>query len=297
MTYSFVTPRVVAPGSRLAVVAPCGPFDEAAFGRGVDALRSHYEVTFDPTIFTRKGYLAGDDDRRIGELVDALDDERVDAIVCARGGYGATRILDALDVARVRRARKLLVGFSDVTALHALWSRAGVPSIHGPMVAALGNATDSLRARFIDALEGRHIRTIEGLDPIVEGQADGILIGGNLAVLAALAGTPFAPPLEGSVLFLEDIGERPYRVDRMLTTLHQAGWFERVRGVILGAFTDCDSTSDATRVDEVLIERLGRLRIPVMRGVPSGHLDDNLELHFGRRIAIASASGTLKYLV
>lgn len=135
MKTSFAPGREVRPGSVLRLVAPSGPFDKEAFDRGVHFLRARYEVRFDDRIFAQQGYLAGNDKRRHGELLDALNDPDADAIVAARGGYGSTRLLERLDTAMVRQANKRLVGFSDITALHALWARAALESLHAPMVA------------------------------------------------------------------------------------------------------------------------------------------------------------------
>lgn len=294
----FQSPRAIREGSTLAVIAPSSPFDRDEFDAGLARLRARYVVTCDEGVFSQAGFLAGDDDRRAAELVRALDDERVDAIVCARGGYGATRILPRIPVDAVRRANRLLVGFSDVTALHALWARAGVRSMHGAMVAALGRGSDAAAARWFEALEGRFVESLSGLMPLASGpdrRARGPLLGGNLAVLAALVGTPHAPPLDGAVLFLEDVGERPYRVDRMLTQLEQAGWFDRVAAVLVGGFTDAAAGRDGTSVEDVLRERLGRLGRPVLSGVPSGHLDDNLELPLGALVEVDAATGSVRF--
>lgn len=258
------------------LVAPSGPFDLEGFERGVAWLRERYVVSHREDIVARSGFLAGSDARRAGELNEALADPAIDAIVAARGGHGATRILGALDVEQVRAARKLLVGFSDITALHAIWSRAGLRSIHGPMVATLGRQP-SARERWIRAVEGEVSEPIE-TTPITPGLAEGPLVGGNLSVLAALVGTPYFPPLEGAVLFLEDVNEAPYRLDRLLTTLRNAGVLGGVRGIALGQFT---TSAPEAGTDAVLRERLGDLGIPVVLGVPSGHVDDNLELPLG----------------
>jgi muramoyltetrapeptide carboxypeptidase len=189
------------------------------------------------------------------------------------------------------------VGFSDVTALHAAWARAGVRSLHAPMVSALGRAGGALVDRWMSAVEGATPEPIGHLTALAgRGQAEGPLVGGNLAVLAALAGTPFAPPLDGSILFLEDVGERPYRIDRMLTTLRHAGWLERVSGVVLGAFTGAEPAPDGTTSDEVLAERLGDLSVPVLGAIPAGHVDDNLELPLGARVALDGTRGELRFL-
>lgn len=286
MTKPFGEAREVRPGSVLRLVAPSGPFDRDAFERAVVFLEARYDVRYDDRIFAEEGYLAGDDARRLSELRDALADPDADAIVAARGGYGATRLLDALEPSEVRKARKLLVGFSDVTALHALWARAGIRSLHAPMVAWLGRADELQRAQWVAALEGTRT-SLADLTPIsdVETGATGPLVGGNLAVLAALCGTPYAPPLTGTILFLEDVGEAPYRVDRMLTTLSQAGWLDRVAGILLGEFIACEG-KHGVAVATVLKERLGHLDVPVLSGAPSGHGMHNRALAFGRLVEL-----------
>lgn len=273
-------------------MAPSGPFDEVAFDAGVAFLRTRYEVRVDDEVRAKKGYLAGDDARRLAELHRALDEEGTRAIVCARGGFGATRLLDALDVEQVRRAKKLLVGFSDVTALHALWARAELGSMHGPMVAWLGRANEDGRADWVAALEGRTLHA-RGLRAVVRGRAEGVLLGGNLAVLAALVGTPYSPPLEGAVLFLEDVGEAPYRIDRTITQLRQAQWFRGVRAIVLGDFVRCAPGDHGVSVEEVLEERLGDLGVPVVAGLCAGHGATNHALPFGARVVVDADAGTL----
>jgi len=286
----MASPRPVSPGSRLAVVAPAGPFDPEAFRRGVAWLRERYQITHDDGIFSRTGYFAGDDERRLAELLAAIEDDAVDAILCARGGFGATRLLPGLDTESIRGANKRIVGYSDISALHAAWARAGVPSLHAPMVASLGNASETVRRRWIEALEHPEApseRELARLDRTGTDSAEGRLIGGNLAVLGALNGTPYAPPLDGALLFIEDVGERPYRVDRMLTTLHQSGWFERLRGVVIGAFTQGDPGSDGVSLDDVFARHFGEAAFPVLTGLSAGHVDDNEPLPFGGPARIA----------
>ncbi len=243
----------------------------------------------------RRGYLAGDDPRRLAELWRALEEPDTRAIVCARGGYGAMRLLDRLPPGTVRRARKVLVGFSDVTALHASWALAGLRSLHAPMAASLAKASDPALARWFAGLEGE-VPAPFPVEPLVPGVAEGPLLGGNLAVLAALLGTPFLPPLDGAILFLEDVGERPYRVDRMLTQLRLAGVFARVSGVAIGSFRACDPGPDGVTVEEVLRERLRELNVPVALGVPAGHIDDNVPLPLGARARLDAEHGELALL-
>jgi muramoyltetrapeptide carboxypeptidase len=287
------TQRYLAPGARVALVAPAGPFDVADFERGVARLSRHFDVHYDPGIFERQGYLAGSDARRSHELQAALSQPRIDGIIAARGGYGVTRILDRIDVAAVRGSAPLLVGFSDITALHALWAKAAVGSVHGSMVASLGRCSESLFERWRAALEGRFPERLENLQTVCPGACEGVLLGGNLTVLTALIGTRHFPPLAEAVLFFEDVGERPYRVDRMLTTWRQAGAFAGVRGIVLGAFVQGEAGPDGVDLQSVLHERLADLGIPVAMGLPAGHVDDNTELPLGRRVSLDASAGCL----
>jgi len=292
MLRAFIQPRV-ARGARIALIAPSGPFDVAAFERGVDRLQMYYDVHYSPEIAARTGFLAGEDARRLNELRAALTDPQVAAILAARGGYGATRILPQLSAAEVRQHAPLLVGFSDITALHALWAHAGVGSMHGSMVATLGTCSDDLFQRFCAALEGEFPSEYIELTTVVPGQAEGVLLGGNLAVLTALLGTPHFPPLEGALLFLEDIGERPYRVDRMLTSWRSADAFRGVRGIVLGAFVQGDPGPDGVTLSDVLHERLSDLGIPVATELSAGHIANNVELPFGRAVTLDATRGSL----
>ena len=292
MSDCFPSARSITEGAVLAIVAPSGAFHPRSFDQGVEWLRERYEVRFDEGIYSEQGYFAGSDERRLKEFQDAIRDPKVDAILCARGGYGATRLLSDLSVEEVKEANKLLVGFSDVTALHALWARAGVRSMHAPMVSALGRANSDVKEEWRRVFEGTsETRSWQGLETITEGTAEGRLIGGNLSVICALLGTPFFPSLNDCVLFLEDVGERPYRVDRMLTTMIQAGCFAHCSGVVLGAFTDGEPGKDGVSVDDVLRERLGGLGIPVVKGLPAGHIDDNAPLMFGTNICLDGKGG------
>jgi muramoyltetrapeptide carboxypeptidase len=280
----------------VSVVAPAGPFDVDDFERGLARLRERYDVQYQPDVIARAGYFAGDDARRLAELQRALDDDGLDGIIAARGGYGATRLLSLLDFRSLARRPKLLVGFSDISALHAQWARARVLSVHGTMVAALGRSELRLWERHHAALEGQFIERFAGLTTLAPGRAEGVLLGGNLTVLHALLGTPYALPTAGAILFFEDIGERPYRVDRMLTSWRDAGAFAAVRGIVLGAFVQGDPGADGVSLQTVLAERLGDLGVPVLSGLPAGHIDDNAELAMGRRVLLDGARGELQLL-
>lgn len=288
----FARPHALYRGARVRVVAPSGTFDRDRFEAGVARLSKHYDVAFDERIFARAGYLAGDDDRRAAELLEALDDPFCQAIVCVRGGYGAMRLLPRVPLSAIAKRPRLLVGFSDVTALHVAWQRARVTSVHGAMVASLGELDEPSFTRWRRCLEGATPEPIAGLRTIVGGRARGVLVGGNLSIVHALEGTPFSAHAIGRILFLEDTGEAPYRVDRMLTTLRLSGFFDGVRGIALGAFTHANPGPHGVSVEEVLRERLSDLGVPVVSGVPAGHVDDNLELPFGVEVILdACADG------
>lgn len=283
-------------GSNVTVVAPAGPFDLGGFERGLSALRRRYRVRVSDDIYTRSGYFAGDDSRRIREFNDALSDTDCEAIIAARGGYGCARILPHLNFSQLRTHPKLLIGFSDITALHAQWYRMGIGSLHGTMVASLGNASSEQRARLFEAMEGRLPDAFAGLTCIAGGHAEGALFGGNLAVLSSLLGTPYAPDFDDGVLFIEDVGERPYRVDRLLTTLHLGGYLGRLAAVIVGAFTSGDPGADGVHVADVIQERLGSLHCPVVSGMPCGHIHNNCPLPLGARVAVDGNQGRVELL-
>ncbi len=271
----LITPPPLRPGDRIAVVAPSSPFDRERYDQGRAWLAARYEVTARDDLFTRTGYLAGDDARRREELSTALADPTVKAVVAARGGYGATRFAHTLDWAAFARAPKWLVGFSDVTALHVEATRAGVRSLHGAMVCSLGGGTEEARERWRVAIEGEPLTPWTDLQPWSAGTATGPAFGGNLALLEASAAAGRLAVPDGAVLFVEDCTERPYRVDRMLTALLVGGHLARVGAVVVGGFTDCNPGPDGVTVEDVLRERLLGLGVPAVAGAPFGHGDEN----------------------
>lgn len=272
---SRVRPPRLAPGDPVALIAPAGPVPREAFEVGRALLAERYALRFDESgLFTRTGYLAGSDERRLDELGAALLDRHVRAIVCARGGYGITRLLDKLPPDLLRLDPKPLVGFSDITALHAACLRAGLVSVHAPVVTQLGKLDEpaATAAQLILRLESPEPQAPwTGLSVLARGTATGLAVGGNLEVLSRLLGTPWLPPLDGAVLFLEEVAERGYRLDRLLTHLGAAGVFSRVGAVVLGDFVDCDAPDGSTTAADILRERLAHLPIPVVAGGPFGH--------------------------
>jgi len=283
-------PPAVAPGGRIRVVAPAGRVDPASLAAGLAEIPEGYEVSFGAHVRDVRGYLAGEDEARLLDLQEALDDPQAAAVVAARGGSGTTRILDRLRLEGLAARPKWIVGSSDLTALLVrLWSEMGLASIHGPMVAFLGAVPRFDRDALFDLLEGVRWRAPGGLRALSAGRARGPLVGGNLTVLAHLAGAVPAGYAEGSILFLEDVNERPYRVDRCLVQLLRAGVLERAEGFVLGGFSGCEPGPDGTTVDEVLAEHLEPLGVPVVAGYPAAHGGRNHPFVHGGEVEISSS--------
>jgi muramoyltetrapeptide carboxypeptidase len=295
----LIRPPRLRPDDPVRVVAASGPVDRKDFEAGVRALEGRYRLCYDETsLFARQGFLAGEDAQRLQALNAAIDDPECRAIFPARGGYGLLRILPSIDRDALRSQPKPIVGFSDLTALLAVCARAGVAAIHGPMISQLGDLQSDDRDALFALLEDPRPRTLlTGLEELVPGRARGPLLGGNLEVLTRLLGTPFQPDLAGAILFLEEVGELPYRVDRLLTHLELAGVLASVAGVVIGDFTDCDEVEEGVvqppTARDVLGERLGRLAIPVALGGAFGHGPRNAPLPYGPWAELDTAAGLL----
>ncbi len=284
------------PGDTVAVVSPSGPADAAQLRRGVERLEGiGFKVVVGPHALERQdlGHLAGPDAVRAADLESAWCDPAVTAVFCARGGYGAARLLGLLDWDRMRAAGpKVLIGSSDITALHqAFAAELGAPTLHGPMPGGLllggeegpEPATwEHLRA----ALCGTPAPVV-GDRVLAPGRASGVLTGGNLSLLASLCGTAYQPSFAGRIALLEDIGEAPYRVDRLLTQLLQAGVFAGVRGIALGSWVDCGDPGP------VLRDRLLPLGVPILAGLPVGHGSPQMSVWLGALGVIDTESCSL----
>jgi muramoyltetrapeptide carboxypeptidase len=278
----------------VAVVAPSSPFPRDELWRGLAWLRARYRLRMAAHVFDRDGYLAGSDRRRAEELSRALSSDEVKAVVAIRGGYGALRILDALPWDAFARRPKWIVGFSDVTALHAMAWRAGVSSVHGPNVTGLGRDSSVRgRAAWLSSVERPGAtRTWSGLRVVRAGQGSGPIVGGNLALVQAMAsaGRLVVPP--GAVLALEDVSESPYRVDRMLTALRLGGYLAGASAIVLGGFDRCAPGADGRTVDEILATCTGDLGVPVLAGAPFGHGDRNDAFVIGAPVRVAGDTVT-----
>jgi muramoyltetrapeptide carboxypeptidase len=290
-----VLPPPLVPGELVAVVAPASPFPREEMLRGLAWLRARYRLRISPRIFEREGYLAGSDARRGAELAAAMHDADVKAIVAARGGYGAMRLLDALPWAALVRRPRWLVGFSDVTALHATAWAAGIASVHGPNVTGLGReTTPGVRSAWIECIERPEApRAWRALSVVRGGEARGVLVGGNLSLLHAMAAAGRLSIPTGAVLVLEDVTEAPYRVDRMLTSLRLGGHLARASAIVFGAFTRCTAGADGRSIDEVLVDRAADLGIPVLSGAPFGHEARNEAFVLGCIAHVAGDAVTL----
>jgi muramoyltetrapeptide carboxypeptidase len=285
----FRSPPPLRVGSQIAVVAPSGGFDREELFRGLAWLRTRYRLRIDTSIFARRGYLAGSDEARAAVLARAMVDPAIEGIVCARGGYGAMRILDALPWDHFVERPKPLVGFSDVTALHVAANARGVATVHGPNVTGLGRSiTAAERASLIAALEGGAPAPWTNLEVLVPGEARGVVVGGNLALVEAMAAAGRLVVPKGAIVALEDVTERPYRIDRMLTALLLGGYLARASAVVFGGFTLCEPGPDGVTVEEVLRERTSKLGVPVVARAPFGHGAPNHAFCLGREAVLRS---------
>ncbi|MEM6782157.1 MAG: LD-carboxypeptidase [Bacteroidota bacterium] len=305
-------PPPLRPDSRIALVAPASPpRSPDHLEAGVAALEAR-GLTVEVPHLAPTGYLAASDEERAAALNALLARDDLDALVCVRGGYGVLRLLDRLDYAVARRHPKLIVGYSDITALHlALFAHAGLPGLSGPMAApdwprlAESDAGRAAEAQFW-ALAGGTVPVdivgpgSEPLVPMQPGDTTGTLLGGNLSLVAALLGTPYLPDLTGAILFVEDIGEAPYRIDGLLARLRLAGLLDQLGGLVFGAFTSTTPPSGqpaSFTVDEVLEHYAASLAIPVARGLVYGHFPVKSTLPVGVRARLTVTGTTASLTV
>jgi muramoyltetrapeptide carboxypeptidase len=275
----MIKPRPVQQGDRIAVVAPASSFARDEFDRGIRELsRLGFDPVFDDRVFaTESGYLAGSADMRAATFMTYWDDPRVAALMAVRGGFGSVHILPLLDGARIKANPKLFIAYSDNTSLLSwLTCGCGVTALHGPMLEgrlAGGAAKYDERSFLALARDGRGLELCpDGLVALREGEAAGPLFGGTIANLVASLGTPYAfDPPDGCVLFLEDVNERPFRIDRMLTQLRLSGVLGRARAIVFGEMRGCDEPGGAATARQVIERFAADARGPVLFGFPSGH--------------------------
>ncbi len=294
---AMAKPARLSPGGRVGVIAPAGCVDERDLSSGVQVIRQYgFDVELAPSILERRGYLAGDERARANDLVSFFERIDISAIFCARGGFGSAQLLPYLTHVDFSAAPKIFAGYSDITMLLNWFNqRFGLVTFHAPMVAmemARGLNSRSQEG-FWSLLMGKNKEWRVELGEIIRpGIAEGAMMGGCLSVLVTSLGTPYEIETNGKLLFLEDVGERPYRVERMLTHLKMAGKLDHLAGLVFGDFINCEG--DGSReVRQIVGEMFAHASYPVVMGLPAGHGPDNITLPFGVRTLLDGVSGTL----
>lgn len=298
----MLKPRALQSGDRIGIVAPSSPFERAAFDRGVEELRlMGFEPVFDDRVFRRSGYVSGDAAARAAAFLAVWQDRSTAGVVAARGGYGSVQVLPFLDPDVVRAAPKALIGHSDITSLLTFVScRCSLVCFHGPHVAGglahqdNGYDRQSFLAALTSAAPMGELHT-DGVETLVSGEAVGPVFGGNLTVLAASLGTPFAfDPPAGHILFLDEVGERPYRLDRLLTQFRLAGLLSRAAAIVFGELPGCDEPGAGPTARDAVAALIRDFPGPVLFGFPSGHTrGPGLTLPLGVRARVVAHGSPL----
>ena len=307
-----IKPQRLQKNDLVGLISPGSFIDDEGLERAVNNLEDlGLKVKLGKHIRSEYGYVAGKDKERINDLHGAFRDKEIKAVWCVRGGYGCSRLLPALDFKLIRENPKILIGYSDITALlNAIYFKTGLVGFHGPVGAS--EMTDFNR-RHIEAvlMEGKTELTIHRPESFAEkdnaeyeqysirrGQAEGILLGGNLSLLAAMAGTGYLPDFNQFLVFIEDVGEKPYRIDRMLTQLRQSNALSGAAGIALGVFAGCSPKPDdrSLSLAETLEDRLGTMKVPTAYGIPFGHIDDQCVLPIGIKARLDAGTGILTLL-
>lgn len=302
---SVVKGHPLRPGDTIGIVAPATHSEDIALAPHLEALHAMgYKTCLAPSALHRYGYFAGTDSERADDINACFRDNRIDAILCLNGGYGSARILDRLDYAMIAAHPKLLIGFSDITALEAaLYEKCHLVTLSGPLLITIPGSpyssqqfrqavTASAPLGAVTMPAGRSLQTV------LPGKASGRLIGGNLSVIASLAGTPYELKGKGCILVLEDVGEESYRIDRMMNQLWQNGLLQQVEGIVYGDFTDCGHDPGDFTTDEVLTYYAKKAEKPAVRGLPFGHGTDKACLPIGAYSELdARPDGTAQFAI
>jgi len=277
-----IRPARLKPGDTIGIVAPASPFDQKTFGQGIRRLESMgFQTRVPDEIFEKNGYLAGSDSHRAGLVMQFFEDHSVNALLCARGGFGSLRILPLLDFNIIRQNPKIFVGHSDITALlAAITAKSRLVTFHGPLVTSLANAPEMTCSTLLTAISSNAIVELKPAQGITlkAGRARGRVIGGNLTTLCHMLATPFEPRFENQILLLEDRGEAHYRIDRMLFQMKLAGCFKGIAGLVLGSFQDCGSLDGIFRIFK---EHFNDMSLPILAGFDVGHGLQNMTMPVG----------------
>ncbi|MBS3809565.1 MAG: LD-carboxypeptidase [Desulfobacterales bacterium] len=293
---TFKCPVFLQPGDRVGIVAPASPFDRDRLNRGMEVLcQMGLEPVFTDRVFHKNRYFAGMHPERASDIHEFFENPDIRALWAVRGGYGSLRLLSELDYSAMAEAPKIFIGSSDITALLVtLYRRCRMVTFHGPMVTSLAEAdADTIRGlnRVLFGFKPLKIEAVQG-GVIQEGSASGPVIGGNLATLCHLLATPFEPDFSGCILFVEDTGEKPYRIDRMLTQMKLAGCFDSIKALIAGSFENCGPPEE---VEKIFADLFAGSHFPVVTGFPAGHCMPNMTLPIGVMASLDSSSGSLTY--
>jgi muramoyltetrapeptide carboxypeptidase len=271
----------------VGIVAPAGPIDPSELEHAIGLLESFgHRTILSNQLYDRSGYLAGDDEVRLEALHAMFEDKEVKAILCARGGYGTLRILDRINFELIRDHPKIIVGYSDITALLlAIYQLTGLVTFHGPVVKEFSKNQEKNLEFILELVYGETFPSLDlkNTDTLRQGKGAGTLLGGNLSLITSLIGTTFLPSFRKAIVFIEECDEPLYRIDRMLTHLRLSGVFHGIHGLMAGRFDAC---GDKDAINRLLLEAVADQKIPVMSGLPVGHGRENITLPLGLKTSI-----------
>ncbi|MEQ9301835.1 MAG: LD-carboxypeptidase [Cyclobacteriaceae bacterium] len=311
---NLIKPKALDKGDTVGLITPASAISRTAFESSLSNLESlGFKVKHSSNMRVKKGFLAGTDQQRIDDLHSMFEDDAVNGIVCARGGYGSGRLVTQLDYELIKRNPKVFVGYSDITALHyAIHRMTGLVTFHGPVAAS--SFPKNTEKYFNDiVVKGKDNVKLSSVEPddkdkafdhfvINAGEAEGSLVGGNLSLMVSMLGTPYDLDFKDKIVFIEEIGESPYRVDRMLTQLLNCGKLTEAAGIALGVFKGCETRpddpdfGDSLSLKEVLLDRLKGIGIPMAYGFPIGHIAENATLPMGIPARLDTSKFTLTIL-
>jgi muramoyltetrapeptide carboxypeptidase len=279
-----IKPLALEPGQEIGIIAPAGPVNAVTLRDGLELLSTlGFKPILGSHLYNTQGYLAGSDISRLEDIHEMIGNSQIKAIFFARGGYGCMRLLDQLDYDLIRKNPKIIMGFSDITALLlSILAKTGLITFHGPVVNGMNKGSLDNIDHLMKLLGGKNRFSI-GLDSAeiyFDGEAEGILVGGNLSLISHLNGTPYLPSFDGGILFIEEKNEAPYRLDRMLTHLRLSGIMKKIKGLIIGSLVECGNDEE---IGQVLSNCLADMNIPIVYGGPFGHGDENIAIPIGVR--------------
>jgi muramoyltetrapeptide carboxypeptidase len=298
--------KVVSKNSTVGIISPAWiPIDDR-LEAGIQYLENKgFKVKIGSNVGKKHAYFAGSDKERLNDIHQMFKDPEVDFIVCARGGWGGLRLVDKINYDLIRKNPKLFVGYSDITTLQlALWTKSGIPSLSGPMVGVeMGKGIlPFTEQHFWDQIhnttaEYKFDYTKTNTMVLNTGQSQGTLLGGCLSLVCHLLGTPYSPDYSGAILFLEDVGEKPYKIDRYFAHLKQAGVFDQIDGLILGDFVDCDPEEKEVsfQLDEILNDYFSGMPFPVLKNFPYGHGDLKFSMPVGVKTILDTEDGEMRF--